>query len=406
MSTGLAVAPPKPLSLPNGRPAADAWSLDPELLHLNHGSFGAVPVAAQREQDRLRERAERAPVVWFPAQPRRISTARAELAAFLRVDADDLALVPNASAGVSTVLASLTLPPEAEILVTDHGYGAVTMAAQRTALRCGGRVRTAHIPLAADADEAFTAVAEQVGDRTALILLDQITSSTGRLLPVERIARLARRRGIPFLVDGAHAPGMLAAPLDGLACDFWTGNLHKFACTPRGTSALVARGPLRAALYPLIDSWGTQLPFPARFDHTGTQDTSAWLAAPAALSFVERTWGWETVRGYLSALADYGQHTVADAFARHIGQDAVPAVGTPAPALRLVRLPDELGPDRFASDVLRDRAAQELGAEIAFTSFDGVGYIRLSAHVYNTPSDYEEFAERCVPRLVAWSRAA
>ncbi|MBO1329778.1 aminotransferase class V-fold PLP-dependent enzyme [Streptomyces sp. VRA16 Mangrove soil] len=405
MSTRLAVAPPKPLSLPDGGPAAGAWSLAPDLLHLNHGSFGAVPLAAQREQDRLRERAERAPVVWFPAQPQRIAAAREALAAFLRVSVDDLALVPNASAGVSTVLASLTLAPGAEILVTDHGYGAVTMAARRAALRCGGRVRTAHVPLAAEADEAFEAIAEQIGDTTGLILLDQITSATGRLLPVGRVAELARERGIPFLVDGAHAPGMLAAPLDGLDCDFWTGNLHKFGCTPRGTSALVVRGPLREGLYPLIDSWGGELPFPARFDHTGTQDTSAWLAAPTALSFVERTWGWDTVRGYLGALVDYGQHVVAEAFARHSGQDARAEVGTPAPALRLVRLPDTLGPDRFPSDVLRDRAAAELGAETAFTSFDGVAYLRLSAHVYNTPADYEEFAERCVPALLAWSRA-
>ncbi|MFD8569057.1 aminotransferase class V-fold PLP-dependent enzyme [Streptomyces sp. NPDC059639] len=406
MSTGLAVAPPEPLSLPDGGPAARAWSLATDMLHLNHGSFGAVPVAAQVEQDRLRERAERAPVVWFPDQPRRIAEARDVIAAFLRVPVGDLALVPNASAGVSTVLTSLTLRPGAEILVSDHGYGAVTMAAQRVAARCGGRVRTVHVPLSADADDAFAAVAEQVGAATGLILLDQITSSTGRLLPVGRIADLARERGIPFLVDGAHAPGMLAAPLDGLDCDFWTGNLHKFGCTPRGTSALVVRGPLREALHPLIDSWGAELPFPERFDHTGTQDTSAWLAAPAALSFVERTWGWDTARGYLSALADYGQHVVAQAITRHTGQDALPSVGTPAPALRLVRLPDTLGPGRFEGNALRDRAAHELGAETAFTAFDGVGYLRLSAHVYNTPADYEEFAERCVPALLAWGRTA
>lgn len=96
-----------PLLLADGRPAADAWSLDPALRHLNHGSFGAVPLAAQERQNALREEMERAPVVWFPELPGRIAKARTGLAAFLGVDAGDLALVPNASAYVSVVYANL-----------------------------------------------------------------------------------------------------------------------------------------------------------------------------------------------------------------------------------------------------------------------------------------------------------
>jgi isopenicillin-N epimerase len=50
--------------------------------------------------------------------------------------------------------------------------------------------------------------------------------------------------------------------------------------------------------------------------------------------------------------------------------------------------------------------AQELDVAAAFTSFDGVGYIRLSTHVYNTAADFEYFAERCVPVLGEWARTA
>ncbi|WP_151770664.1 aminotransferase class V-fold PLP-dependent enzyme [Streptomyces abyssomicinicus] len=398
------LAAPSPLLLPDGRPAASAWTLDPEVRHLNHGSFGAVPRAAQDVQAALRRRMEASPVEWFPAQPQLIADARREIAAYLRSPVDGTALVPNASAGASVVYGSLPHRAGAEILVTDHGYGAVTMGAARLARRWGGTLRTVHVPLDATADEAFRAVTDAFTDRTALAVVDHITSATARLMPVGRIAAEARRRGITLLVDGAHAPGMLADPLAGLEADYWVGNLHKFPCAPRGTAALVARAERRRELHPLIDSWGATEPFPERFDHQGTVDATHYLAAPAALGFVEDTWGWDSVRDYVTRLGDHAQHTVAAAFARLTGEDHTVRVGMPAPALRLVRLPDGLAGTREEADALRDEVARKLRVTAAFTSFGGTGYVRLSAHAYNTPGDYDHFAESCVPVLTDWAR--
>ncbi|MBO8192686.1 aminotransferase class V-fold PLP-dependent enzyme [Streptomyces oryzae] len=397
---------PRPLLLADGRPAADAWSLDPAMKHLNHGSFGAVPLVAQEQQAALRAEMDRSPVVWFPALPGRVAAARAELAAFLDVAPGDLALVPNASAGASSVYAAIPRRRGGEIVVTDHGYGAVTMGAERLARRWGGRVRTARVPLDADEEQAYQAVAVELSAATDLVVVDQITSATARRLPVARIGAEARQRGIPLLVDGAHAPGLIDAPLAGVACDFWVGNLHKWGCAPRGTATLVARGPLREQLHPLIDSWGAAEPFPDRFDHQGTVDVTSYLAAPAALDFVGRTWGWQAARRYMDDLADYGAQVIGAAVAELTGADAAVDVGMPVPGMRLVRLPDGLAGTRVEADALRDRAAQELGVEVAFTSFGGAGYLRLSAHVYNTPADYEYFAEVCVPALGEWARAA
>ncbi|MFE3165975.1 aminotransferase class V-fold PLP-dependent enzyme [Streptomyces sp. NPDC059224] len=401
--TEVAVAP-HPLLLADGAPAADAWSLDPALTHLNHGSFGAVPLVAQERQAQLRAEMERAPVVWFPELPERIAATRVELAGFLQVDAGDLALVPNASAGASVVYNVLPRRGGGEIVVTDHGYGAVTMGAERLARRWGGRVRTARVPLGADEDEAYQAVAAEIGPATDLVVIDQITSATARRLPVERIGAEARRQGAAMLVDGAHAPGLLAAPLDGATYDFWTGNFHKWGCAPRGTAALVARGPQRDLLYPLIDSWGAEDPYPDRFDQQGTLDATSYLAAPTSLDFVERTWGWAAARRYMDGLADHAAHVIGAAFTRLTGDDSRADVGMPVPGMRLVRLPEGLGRSRIEADALRDRVARELAVEAAFTSFGGIGYLRVSAHVYNTPADYEYFAEKCVPVLGNWAR--
>ncbi|MER6094820.1 aminotransferase class V-fold PLP-dependent enzyme [Streptomyces sp. NPDC001728] len=395
---------PTPPALPDGRPAAAAWSLDPAFRHLNHGSFGAVPLLAQEEQNRLRRRMDASPVEWFPELPGRVAAARTEIARFLRVAPGDLALVPNASAGASVVFAGAAARPGGEIVVTDHGYGAVTMGAERLARRWGGRVRTARVPLDADADTAYEHVVGELGEATGLLVIDHITSPTARWMPVERIAAEAARRGIPVLVDGAHVPGLAESPLDGLSCDFWVGNLHKFGCAPRGTAALVARTGLRDDLHPLIDSWGAPEPFPARFDTQGTVDATSYLAAPTALGFIEDTWGWDTARTYLRELADYAERIVAEAFSELTGRDCRVDVGMPVGALRLVRLPEPLATTHAEADALRDRVLRELGVATAVTSFGGVGYLRLSTHLYNTPADFEDFAERCVPALGAWSR--
>ncbi|WP_394768390.1 aminotransferase class V-fold PLP-dependent enzyme [Lacisediminihabitans sp.] len=398
--TTTAIAP-SPLLLGDGNLARTAWTLSPDILHVNHGSFGAVPLVAQQEQNLLRSEMEAAPVIWFPKLPAMVASTREAIAAFLRADAGDLALVPNASAGASVVYSSLPVTPGLEIVVTDHGYGAVTMGAERLARRWDGTVRTARVPLDATPEEAHDAIVAELGDKTGLIVVDQITSATARFLPVDTVAAVARERGIAMLVDAAHVPGLVADPLAGLDCDFWVGNLHKFGCAPRGTAALIARGPLRDELYPLIDSWGAPQRFPERFDTQGTVDATAYLAAPTALDFIGSTWGWDATRRYLTELADYAEATIAAAFTGLTGEDHRVHPGAQVNALRLVRLPTGLGTSHAEADALRDRVASELGIEAAFTSFAGVGYFRLSTHVYNTPADFEEFADRCVPALVA-----
>ena len=400
------VAAPTPLLTPQGEPAATAWALDPGLRHLNHGSFGAVPRAALDHQAELRRLTELAPVAWFPGLPQRIEGARGLLAARLGLAVQDLALVPNASGGASVVLNAVDLPAGAEVLVTDHGYGAVTMGAARAARRAGATVRTATVPLAADEDESFEAIWSAVTPQTALIVLDHITSPTARRLPVERVCAAAREHGITTLVDGAHAPMLLESPAADADADYWVGNLHKYGCAPRGTAVLVARPDAAQRLYPLIDSWGGDLGYPERFDHQGTLDLTSWLAAPVALDLVEQTFGWDAVRRYSTELAGWAQQSVADALSEASGVDCHAEVGMPVGPLRLVALPGRLATAHLEANALRDRMLAEAGIESAFTAFGGRGYLRLSAHVYNTPDDYRDLVERAVPLLLRWAGEA
>lgn len=391
---------PRPVILNSGMAARDAWPLDPGVVHLNHGSFGAVPTEVVAIQDALRRQADLNPVGWYPRIADRVREAREQLAGFVGASADDTVFAPNASAAATIVFNSLQLSPGDEILVTDHGYGAITMGARRLALRFGARLVTVEIPLAATDAEVAALFDAAMTARTRLIVVDQITSATARRFPTQQITALAHARGVRVLVDGAHAAGLIAdAALVG-GGDWWFGNLHKWPAAPRGSALLVTQAADRNDLWPLIDSWGADERYPARFDTQGTIDATSYIASPAAIDFIEREYGWERTRATMNELADYGARVIGDAMQSHISAPAVTDVAMPVPSMRLVRLPDGLGRFREDADDLRMQMFDEVGVETAFTSFNGIGYFRLSVHLYTTVADFEAFVNTCVPAIL------
>lgn len=345
-----------------------------------------------------------APVDWFTTVPARVRDARLGLADLLAVPRDSLALVPNASAGATTVYNSQPCQRGGDVLVTDHGYGAVTMGAERLATSWGGRLITAAVPLSATADEAAAAIIDAVTPQTRLIVLDHITSSTARALPAHAVALWARDHDIPILIDGAHVPGLYNEWIAAEPWSYWIGNFHKFACSPRGVAVLINNPNNPSAPLPLVDSWGAKSPFPSSFDIQGTLDITSYLCAQASWQLIQDTWGWDAVHRHMEAMGAYGVRTIAGAFEAITGNDHRVCVGQPVRALDLIRIPEGLIWDHASADALRDRFVRETGSEVAFTEFGGAGYLRLSAHAYTTAAHIDEFADRFVPLIAGWAR--
>src|SRR5882762_9029336 len=185
------------------------WALDPKVIYLNHGAFGACPRAVLEYQQMIRDRLERQPIQFFVRDLEELlDDARGQLAKFLGADPEGMVFVPNATAGVNTVLRSLRFKRGDELLVTNHEYNASRNALNFAAEQCGARVVAARVsfPLKS-ADEITGAILQCVTPRTRLALLDHVTSQTGLILPVERLVRELSQLGVQTLVDGAHAPG-------------------------------------------------------------------------------------------------------------------------------------------------------------------------------------------------------
>lgn len=379
----------------DGRPAAQLWP-DSGFVHLNHGSFGRVPTAAIRHQRALADEMDTRTLRWMVAYPDRLAAARAELAPWLNVEAERLALIPNASGGISAALYSLPIAHGSEVLVTDQAYGAVRMGVERAARMAEATVRVVSVPIEADADLAEATIWAAVGERTSLIVMDHITSGTARRLPVGPLCARARAAGITTIVDGAHAPLLLTDPVNEADADIWVGNLHKFGSTPRGAAVLVPHPDVADRIYPLIDSWGAELGFPRRFDHQASDDYTAWLAAPTALRHLSDELGWDRIRAHATAMADLAVRQVGTVLAHRYHYDPSVELGQPIGPIRLLGLPAEV----THSDGHRWRARfLDAGFETAFTTYAGRAFWRVAPHAYTTRADLEAFVERGLPLL-------
>jgi isopenicillin-N epimerase len=379
------------------------FSLDAAVAYLNHGSFGAVPIGVQRAQQRLRDEADRNPMSFFthPGLTDRIIHTRRHLAAFLGADPDGSALVPNVTAAVSLVLQSVRLNPGDEVLLTDHGYGANAYAVRRQCRRDGASARTVALPLDASPAEVVARIRGALRPgRTRLLIVDQVTSPTAKVLPVRQIVAAAREHEIPVLVDAAHVPGMLPVDVERIGADFWVGNLHKWAFAPRSTALLAVAPAWRRRMEPLIVSWEQESGFPMSVEFQGTVDYSPWLAAPAGL-FTLRTLGVETVRAHNAALAAYGQRVVGASLGLAPGELTEP--GAAQASMRILPLPSGMATTQPEAQALRQQIADKLATEVAINAWGGRGWLRLSAQVYNRAEEYDRLAER-LPALLAGLR--
>ena len=382
---------------PEGEPFARLWRLDPDVSFLNHGSFGACPVAVLERQAELRDELEREPVDFLVRRlPARLAEVRTVLGGFLGAEPDDLAFVPNATTGVNAVLGSLDLVPGDELLTTSHAYPGCRNALAHACARSGARLVVADVPFPLDGeDDVVAPVLAAVSPRTRLALLDHVTSPTALVFPIGRLVTALRERGVETLVDGAHAPGMVPIDLDRLGAGWYAGNAHKWLCAPKGAAFLHVRGDLRTRVRPAVTSLGyseeaSPARFRAEFDWTGTCDPTPWLAIPAALDALGSLLpgGWPEVMTRNRALALEAREAVERAIrvppaapAEMIGSMASVPLPKAAPGSAAARL----GPQGLGV-WLRER-----GVEAWLYPWPSPGgmLVRVSAQLYNAQAEYE-----------------
>jgi len=293
------------MTLPKYSPFEKHWNHHRDLVFLNHGSFGSCPTEILNKQSLLKLEIEKDPVQAMTVhfEPTYHSNKKA-LADFVHCDANDVVFVNNATQGVNTILHSLTFNEGDELLTHNHAYGACVNTLQYYANKFKCKVVIAKIPFPiSDPSEITSALLQAVTNKTKLVLIDHVTSPTGIIFPVKEICEALEPKGIEVLVDGAHAPGMLDLNIEEIGASYYTGNCHKWICSPRGSALLHVRKDKQEKISPLQISHhhdlytGTEKNWSAQFIWPGTGDYSAYLFLNDSISFMGSIMGnWNQLR--------------------------------------------------------------------------------------------------------------
>ena len=373
----------------------DLFLLRPDVIFLNHGSFGACPRPVFDSYQSWQWELERDPVDFLARRSEDLmKRARAALGTYVGADADDLVFVSNATTGANIVARSLPLGPGDEVLATDHEYGALDRTWQFICRKRGARYVRQTIPLPViSAEQVVQAVWAGVTDRTKVLFVSHITSPTAIVLPVRELIGRAREAGIITIVDGAHAPGQVPLDLEALGADFYVGNCHKWMMAPKGAGFLHARRERQGMLEPLIVSWGWEgeafveqpqdTSDPSQFvrhhEWQGTRDLSAFLTVLAAIQFMERH-AWPRVRRTCHELVRYARRAITEL----TGLDPItPDTGEWFAQMAAFPLPP------CDADTLGKRLYRDHGIEVPITTWNERRFVRVSVQGYNTRADVD-----------------
>ncbi|MCP4092824.1 MAG: aminotransferase class V-fold PLP-dependent enzyme [Planctomycetes bacterium] len=375
------------------------WSLDPEVTFINHGSYGACTKAVQEHQQQWRAEMEREPVLFMSKRDAMFDSARVSLAPFLGSEVDDIVMVPNATHGVNAVIRSQRWQAGDELLVTNHEYNACRNTLDYAADRWGAKVVVVDIPFPIDdPQQVIDVMLKAVTERTVFCLIDHITSPTALVLPLEQLVPALQEHGIKVLVDGAHAPGQLPLDLSKLNADYYTGNLHKWPCAPKGSAVLVAPKRNQAGLHPVAISHGYNADTSERsryqqeFDWPGTFDLSAWASIPFVLEDMQSKMdgGWSAIMKHNRELAMQARDYLCKAW-----EQQTTAPDSMVGSMSTILVPKDIiaNIEKRGSDLYTE-LREQWGIQVPVIPLpDPLGTaVRISAQLYNSMDDYHKLA--------------
>lgn len=374
---------------------SDYWRLDPQVVFLNHGSFGACPTYLLERQDYYRKKLENQPVYFLVTELVALhQQAIARLAAFLNADPNDVVMVQNATAGVNTVFRSLRFHPGDEILFTSHIYGACRQILRYISRQTGATLVEVQAGFPVNSSGELTeSILAGVTPRTRIALIDHITSATALIYPVKEIVRELEKRGVDTMIDGAHGPGAIPVDLKDIGAAFYTANCHKWLCAPKSSAILHVRKDKQKELFPLVISHAGHEAesFSERFYWPGTGDPSPVLCAGDAIGYLPTLVpdGWNgLMKGNHQRCIDARESICSVAGIEKPCPDSM--IG-PMATIPVARKRSSFTPDYRSFDPLQEQLRNEFHIEIPVIHLTGSDklHIRISSQIYNSPGQYE-----------------
>ena len=265
--------------------------LDPNIIYLNHGSYGATPRGLLQHQRDWQDQMEREPVQFmsFPL-PQELQKSRQAAATFLKVTTKTISCVTNATYGVHTIL-SQRIRPKKKIVCTNHRYQAVYNTLHFLCEQQQAELVEITLPFGQfTPHQLLEFLWESIPADADLVVLDEISSATAMRFPVNELSKRIKERNpnTEILVDGAHSPGQIDTNFAHI--DYWTGNLHKWCCAPKGCALLYIDEEKQHQMHAPVISHGYKEGFQQEIGWMGTHDPTPFLCIPEVIRQHQR-WG-------------------------------------------------------------------------------------------------------------------
>ncbi len=264
-----------------------AFSIDRSVINFNNGGVHPAPKVVIDAVHRYLNFSNGSPVFnsWRVLRPRK-ELIRKKLAAAFGCSPEEIALTRNVTEALQIALLGIKLKAGDEVLTTTHDYPSMKNALYQREKREGITVKTFPFDYPpkrmSDLVDRFE---ENITPQTKMILLCHITNLTGQIFPIKDICRMARRKGIEVVIDGAHAFAHFTFKQKDIDCDIYGANLHKWMMGPIGTGFLYLKKEKIKDIWPLFpapDPLGDDI---RKFEHIGTHPEYLMLAVGEALAF-------------------------------------------------------------------------------------------------------------------------
>jgi selenocysteine lyase/cysteine desulfurase len=223
--------------------------------------------------------------MWRILEPQR-EAVRERLAHEWGVDAEEVALTRNASESLQICQFGYDLQRGDEVLTTTQDYPRMLTTFKQRERREGIVLKQFSIPVPSDDPaDIVRRFEENITPRTRLILMCHMINLTGQILPVRDVVAMARRHGIPVIVDGAHSLAHHDFKISDLECDNYSVSLHKWLFAPHGTGLLYVRRDKINDIWPLMAAPEAKDDDIRKFEEIGTHPAANYLAIAEALTF-------------------------------------------------------------------------------------------------------------------------
>jgi len=174
---------------------------------------------------------------------RRLYSCRETAGTLFGCQPEQVVLTGNCTHGLNIAIRSV-VKPGARVVVSGFEHNAV----MRPLYALGARITVAGRKLF-DRQDTLREFERALDAGQDAAVFTHVSNVFGYILPVEEMAALCRKRGVPFVIDAAQSAGTLPVEFDKLGADFIAMPGHKGLLGPQGTGLLLCRNPGQPLLY-------------------------------------------------------------------------------------------------------------------------------------------------------------